>query len=338
LIVEPVAQGRRTRYIDQLQDMCARGRFAPSPTGPLHFGSLVAALASFLEARTRGGNWLIRIEDIDTPRVVPGAADDILRTLDAFGMTWDGPVVYQSRRIERYREALARLSDLGLTYPCSCSRREIARTAAPGTAVMTYPGTCRRGARHPERPTAIRLRTDDRTIGFDDGIQGLFEQHLETQVGDFVIRRADGLFAYQLAVVVDDADQGITHIVRGSDLLDSTPRQIHLQRLLGLPTPRYSHLPLAVDQRGNKLSKQTQAPPLDHSRLGHAIVAALSFLNQSPPPHLARESLATIRSWALKHWRPCRIPARTSLDAPPPAAKTAQVEKPVRQTHLTELL
>jgi glutamyl-Q tRNA(Asp) synthetase len=302
-------------------DVVHHGRFAPSPTGPLHFGSLIAALGSFLMARSCGGRWLVRIEDLDIPRVVSGAADDILRTLESFGMHWDGCAIYQSRRYEHYQSALTQLSNAGLTYPCTCSRREVAQGAADTPTGMLYPGTCRGGVRHAGRPAALRLRTDQRHITFHDRIQGSYTQHLASAVGDFVIRRSDGLFAYQLAVVVDDAEQQITHIVRGSDLLDSTPRQLYLQQLLNLPTPRYSHLPLAVDHHGHKLSKQTRATPLDRRTPGPAIVTALQFLNQKPPRELARERLETIWSWALAHWRPQRIPAEL-ISAGPVLDKT----------------
>ena len=292
--------------------MPLRGRFAPSPTGPLHFGSLIAALASFLDVRSQGGTWLVRIDDIDTPRVVPGSADDILATLERYGMTWDEPVSYQSQRIERYRTTLERLSERGFTYLCTCSRREIAQAAIAGRGGMIYPGTCRAGTRHQDRRKSIRLRTDNCTIAFHDSIQGRYSQALETEAGDFVVRRADGLFAYQLAVVVDDADQGISHVVRGSDLLGSTPRQIYLQSLLKLPTPRYSHLPLATNRHGSKLSKQTGAVALDKRNPGLIIAAALAFLNQCPPLDLGQESLATIWAWAISHWQPERIPAVTA--------------------------
>lgn len=258
--------------------------------------------------RTQGGEWLVRIEDIDTPRVVPGAAGLILRTLESFGLYWDGPVVYQSRRLVRYQQALQALLDAGCAYPCSCSRQDVSRTAAPGAGGVIYPGTCRQGPQRPERPTAIRLRTEQPTIAFQDRIQGAYGQSLETAVGDFIIRRADGLFAYQLAVVVDDAAQGVTQVVRGCDLLDSTPRRLYLQRLLGLPTPGYSHLPVAVDRYGFKLSKQTYADPLNWRRPGPTLVAALRFLGQEPPLELAGAPAAVIWSWACAHWRPERIP------------------------------
>ncbi|MFO1372807.1 MAG: tRNA glutamyl-Q(34) synthetase GluQRS [Candidatus Competibacteraceae bacterium] len=285
-----------------------RGRFAPSPTGPLHFGSLIAALGSFLDARHQDGEWWVRIEDLDPPRVVPGAALHILHTLEAHGLCWDGAVVYQSQRCAHYQAALEQLQQRGLAYPCTCSRKDLGRIARPGPAGFVYPGLCRNGVRHPGRPVAIRLRTDDGYLGFHDAIQGDYGQYLEREIGDFVIRRADGLFAYQLAVVIDDAAQGITQIVRGSDLLDSTPRQILLQRLLDLPTPAYAHLPVAVDRRGCKLSKQTRAPPLDSRRSGPTLVAALQFLGQAPPLDLALEPPAVILDWACTHWQRTQVP------------------------------
>ncbi len=234
-----------------------RGRFAPSPTGPLHFGSLVAAVGSFLHARAQGGEWRVRIEDLDPPREVSGAADDILRTLDSFGLHWDGEVMYQSRRCETYEAALAQLKDAGVLYPCACTRREIADSSVSGLEGPVYPGTCRAGLAPGRVARAWRVRTDNRAIEFEDGLQGVIRSALEDDIGDFVVQRADGFFAYQLAVVVDDAAQGISEIVRGADLLDSTPRQIHLQRLLGLPTPGYLHLPIVLNANGEKLSKQT---------------------------------------------------------------------------------
>jgi glutamyl-Q tRNA(Asp) synthetase len=248
--------------IKQGQDYDARyrGRFAPSPTGPLHFGSLVAAVGSFLEARSRGGEWLVRVEDLDPPREAAGAADLILRTLEAYGLHWDGELVFQSSRGELYQAALARLIETGAVYPCACSRREIGEAS---TMAGIYPGTCREGL-PPGRPArAMRLRVGSRAVHFLDGVQGSVEQYLDTQVGDFVIQRADGLIAYQLAVVVDDAAQGVNAVVRGSDLLESTGRQMLLQRLLGLPPVDYVHLPVATDAVGAKLSKQTGASPLD---------------------------------------------------------------------------
>ncbi|BEU22164.1 tRNA glutamyl-Q(34) synthetase GluQRS [Paraburkholderia sp. 22B1P] len=241
-----------------------RGRFAPSPTGPLHFGSLVSALASWLDARAHRGVWLVRIEDIDGPRTVPGAAEDILATLARFGMVADEPPVWQSPRMPLYQQAFERLQAAGLVYPCGCTRKEIADSLVRAHArhtTLAYPGTCRDGL-HGKPARAWRLRVPDgdaAIVTFDDGWQGRQTQNLATEVGDFVLRRADDQWAYQLAVVVDDADQGITHIVRGADLLDSTARQIYLQQCLGVPTPSYLHVPVVTNADGEKLSKQTGA-------------------------------------------------------------------------------
>ena len=295
-----------------LHRRAARGRFAPSPTGPLHFGSLIAALGSFLEARRHGGEWLLRIEDVDAPRTAPGATTVILRALERYGLLWDGPVVYQSQRTAHYQAALDCLRNAGLAYPCTCTRRELVPCPRGRDGAPIYPGTCRAGPRRPDRPPAFRLRVTDAPIQFHDAIQGEYRQRPAREVGDFVLRRADGLFAYQLAVVVDDAAQGVTQVVRGVDLLDSTPRQIVLQRLLGLPTPDYAHLPVAVDARGDKLSKQTGAPPLDERNPGPILWAALRFLGQQPPPELAWEPPPVILAWALTHWWLERAPAMRS--------------------------
>ena len=290
-----------------------RGRFAPSPTGPLHFGSLVAAVASFLDARTRGGEWLVRMEDVDTPRVVAGAADDILRTLDAFGMRWDGEVMYQSARSDAYRAALNALKREGKVYACGCSRREIADSAVAGIEGYVYPGTCRHGIAPGRAPRAWRVRTDGAAIGFDDAIQGRVFHDLEKDIGDFVLYRADSVYAYQLAVVVDDAEQGITHVVRGADLLESTPRQIHLQQLLGYTTPAYAHLPVVVNAEGQKLSKQTLAPAIAASHAAASLTHALAFLGQSPPAALAHATIEAVWQWALANWRLDRVPRARSL-------------------------
>lgn len=292
-----------------------RGRFAPSPTGPLHFGSLVAAVGSFLEARSRGGEWLVRMEDLDLPRVVPGAAEGILRVLEALGLCWDGPVLHQSARNEAYRAALSELERLGAVYPCACTRREIADSALSGIDGPVYSGTCRGGLPEGRSARALRVRTDSHPVWFDDALQGRVSQILETEVGDFVIRRADGLFAYQLAVVVDDAEQAVTHVVRGADLLDSTPRQIYLQKLLNLPTPAYLHLPVAVNARGEKLSKQTLAPAVSAASPVAVLFDVLVFLNQSPPGELREADLESFWKWAVAHWRADRLP--------PVRAKTA---------------
>jgi glutamyl-Q tRNA(Asp) synthetase len=293
-----------------------RGRFAPSPTGPLHFGSLVAAAGSFLEARTRGGDWLVRMEDLDPPRVVPGAADDILRTLEACGMQWDGPVALQSGRNDAYQAALHRLRQAGRVYPCACSRREVADSAVAGAEGPVYPGTCRRGMAGSRTARAQRLDTSGTTVEFDDALQGRIQCRLDREYGDFVLYRADGVYAYQLAVVVDDAEQGITDVVRGADLLGSTPRQIYLQQLLGLAQPRYAHLPVVVNERGEKLSKQTFAAPVDTARPLPALVAALSFLGQQPPRDLARATISELWTWAKKNWKPDRVPRVASAPAP----------------------
>ncbi|OGI42356.1 MAG: tRNA glutamyl-Q(34) synthetase GluQRS [Candidatus Muproteobacteria bacterium RBG_16_64_11] len=290
-----------------------RGRFAPSPTGPLHFGSLVAAVGSFLCARAQGGEWFVRIEDLDPPREVAGAADDILRTLDSFGLHWDGEVMYQSRRRETYEAALAQLKEAGVLYPCACTRREIADSSVSGIEGPVYPGTCRAGLSPGRVARAWRVRTDNRAIEFEDGLQGVIRSALADDIGDFVVQRADGFFAYQLAVVVDDAAQGISEIVRGADLLDSTPRQIHLQRLLGLPTPGYLHLPVVLNANGEKLSKQTQAVPLDRQAPVTALWAALAFLGQSPDPAWRTADLRSFWGEAIARWSPARLPRQRGL-------------------------
>lgn len=284
-----------------------RGRFAPSPTGPLHFGSLVAALASYLEARQQQGEWLLRMEDLDTPRNMPGAADAILRSLEAFGFEWDGAVVYQSERHDLYAAALARLQEGGLVYPCGCTRKEIADSAIHGIEGAIYPGTCRSGLPPGKTARAWRIRAENRTIGFDDAIQGHVAQNLARDIGDFVLKRADGFYAYQLAVVVDDADQAITHVVRGADLLDSTPRQIYLQQVLGLPAMHYAHIPVVLNAQGEKLSKQTQAAAVDDRQPATQLWQALDFLQQSPPAAIRNAPLADIWQWADQNWQLSRI-------------------------------
>lgn len=290
-----------------------RGRFAPSPTGPLHFGSLVAAVAGYLDARAHGGTWLLRIEDLDTPRNRPGAADAIVRTLEHAALHWDGPVTHQTARLEHYHAALKQLRDAGLLYPCSCSRREIADSmvgiSASGEA--RYSGACRGRAWDSQfpRPPAWRIRTTAHSIAFEDRLHGRFETpDLESSTGDFVLRRADGVIAYQLAVVADDAAFGITDIVRGADLLDSTFRQVFLQRTLGLRTPSYLHVPTATNARGEKLSKQTLAAPVDGPNPGPALWLALRFLGQQPPPELRRAPPRELLAWAVQHWRAGSIP------------------------------
>jgi glutamyl-Q tRNA(Asp) synthetase len=293
------------------------GRFAPSPTGALHFGSLVAATGSYLEARTQDGRWLLRIEDVDTPRMVPGAADAMLHTLAQFGFEWDGEVVWQSRRIEAYRAALETLQRQGDAYPCACSRRELASAALARDGSRRYPGTCRHGLPPGRNARAWRVRAEG-VITFDDGVQGPQCEDLARDAGDYVVRRADGLYAYQLAVVVDDAAAGVTHIVRGADLLDSTARQIHLQGLLGMTPPAYAHLPVATNAAGEKLSKQTLAQAINPEAPVAALLAALRFLGQHPPPALAQAPLAEVWQWARAHWQLAAVPRCRQAPAPEP--------------------
>ena len=284
------------------------GRFAPSPTGPLHFGSLVAALGGCLDARASGGRWLLRMEDVDEPRCSRTAADTIMRALEAFGFEWDGPVMFQSQREDRYRQMLDALRSAGRVYPCACTRRELADSALAHDGAHVYPGTCREGLPAGRAARAWRLRVEAETLCFDDALQGRVCQDLARDVGDFVLLRADGYFAYQLAVVVDDADQGITHVVRGADLLDSTPRQIFLQRCLNFATPAYAHLPIVVTAQGEKLSKQTLAAPVDQGNAESALVRALDFLGQRPPPELGAASVGEIWQWARAHWKLADVP------------------------------
>lgn len=283
-----------------------RGRFAPSPTGALHFGSLVAAVASYLDATVAGGDWILRIEDLDTPRVVPGSADLILRTLESFGFEWSGPVLYQSQRTAAYGAALDQLLKSGHAFYCSCSRTEIQAfqpSRSRKSDELFYPGWCRERVRVPDRPLAVRFRVSNEVIRFEDLVQGALGIDLATDCGDFVIRRRDGLFAYQLAVVVDDAAQGITHIVRGADLLGSTPRQIALQQTLGFACPTYAHVPLATDNNGIKLSKSAGAGALDLDRPSLELWRALRFLRQSPPLELRLSGLPEIWEWGKRNWQ-----------------------------------
>lgn len=285
-----------------------RGRFAPSPTGPLHFGSLIAALGSYLCARKAHGEWHVRIDDLDRPRVVPGVADDILRTLEQFGFEWSGPVVYQSQREDAYAAALEELRRGGHLFECSCSRRELLALARdPSVAVETeelrYPGLCRQQPLAPDRPTATRFRVSDGLVTFNDRLQGTIATNVQYESGDFVVRRRDGLFAYQLACVVDDHAQGFTHVVRGVDLLGSTARQVLLQRALRYTLPAYAHLPLITDAEGRKLSKSSAAPAIEGSQASTLLWQALTSLHQQPPRALEKAELQEIWTWALEHWR-----------------------------------
>ena len=296
--------------------MSYRGRFAPSPTGPLHFGSLVAAVAGWVDARAAGGQWLVRIEDLDTPRCVPGAEADILEALRAFGLRWDGEIVRQDDRRALYAQALERLRAAGATYRCACSRREIADSGLRGPEGAVYPGTCRDRAIAAHEACAWRLRVPPGGVEFEDRVQGRIRQDVARDIGDFVLRRRDGLHAYQLAVVVDDAEQGITDVVRGADLLASTPRQIVLQRALALPTPRYLHFPVATDAHGGKLSKQNLAPALDGERAASRLPAALAFLGQEVAEASSPRSLL---EEAVRRWSPERIPRANAARAAPAA-------------------
>jgi len=288
-----------------------RGRFAPSPTGPLHFGSLVAALGSYLDARASGGQWLLRIEDVDRPRTVRGAADAILRTLAGFGFEWDGEVLAQSARLDRYHAALVRLQADGDVYPCSCSRSEIAAATAQRSidGGLLYPGICRSGLGEGLAARAWRLRVSDKAISFVDRIQGPSAQNLAREVGDFVLLRADGQYAYQLAVVVDDAAQGVNAVVRGVDLLDSTARQIWLQERLDVSTPSYAHLPVVVNSAGEKLSKQTLAAAVDDAGGSAVLARAMAFLGQPVPAALCGAPVAEFWPWAIADWSIARVPA-----------------------------
>jgi len=289
--------------------MTYRGRFAPSPTGPLHFGSLVSALASWLDARAHRGAWLVRIEDIDGPRTVPGAAEAILATLERFGLFADEPPIWQSQRTTRYQQALDQLKSARRVYPCGCTRKEIADSllrAHARNTTLAYPGTCRAGL-HGKPARAWRLRVPDgdaALIAFDDRWQGRQTQNLATEVGDFVLRRADDQWAYQLAVVVDDADADITHIVRGVDLMDSTARQIYLQRCLGVATPEYLHVPVVTNEHGEKLSKQNGATALDGNQPLDALRAAARHLGLDlggePATTLEQFHGAAIAMWAKR--------------------------------------
>jgi glutamyl-Q tRNA(Asp) synthetase len=284
---------RITRYV---------GRFAPSPTGPLHVGSLLTAVASFLHARQAGGRWLVRIDDIDPPREVPGASDAILRALEAFALHWDGSPLYQSTRLAAYFEAARSLKARGSAYPCSCTRRDLASFGG------RYPGTCRTRITHPRR-TALRVRIDadapEAIVSFRDGLQGSTRCDLPATSGDYVIVRRDGLPAYHLACALDDAWQQVTDVVRGVDLLDSTSVHVHLQGVLGLPTPRYFHLPVIVNENGEKLSKQTGAAPIATTPSGRSATAThvLALLGLEPPGELHGAPPAELWAWAVKYWQ-----------------------------------
>jgi glutamyl-Q tRNA(Asp) synthetase len=293
------------------------GRFAPSPTGPLHFGSLVCALASFVDARHHQGQWLVRIEDIDPPREIPGATTTIIKQLESHGLLWDGDLLYQSQRSDAYEAALAQLHRDGLSYSCDCNRQRVSELGG------IYDGRCRRRQVGPDSAIRLRLPEDDNNsiFAFDDLIMGLHQQNLCSDVGDFVIHRRDRLFSYQLAVTVDDQFQKVSHIIRGADLLDSTPRQLYLQRCLGASAEQtaamhYGHLPLAINSQGQKLSKQNHAPSLIPGEESSNLWVALQWLQQAPPIELRSEDSATILSWAISNWSMARIPNSGEIPAP----------------------
>lgn len=297
------------------------GRFAPSPTGPLHFGSLLTALASYLEVKKHNGMWLVRMEDLDKPREIQGAADHILHTLEAYCLHWDNEVIYQSQRNDLYELALNQLDHQKLIYACRCSRKEIqdsiinAQEIRTGLDGVIYPGTCRK-KNIIKPPYAIRLKTLDKQISFNDLIQGQNTQNLAKEIGDFVIKRSDGLFSYQLAVVVDDHLQGITHVVRGADLLDSSIRQIYLQDLLGYTPIQYAHIPAAHNIQGEKLSKQTMAEAILAQDASKNIHRALCFLGQSPPRDLLTVKAPQILTWAIENWDISKVPKQKSITTP----------------------
>ncbi len=280
-----------------------KGRFAPSPTGAVHFGTLLAAVGSYLQAKKNDGEWLIRMEDVDLTRKVEGADTDILHTLEAFGFEWQGEILYQSTQNEYYEEALQQLIERSLVFPCTCSRKQLAETGSD-----IYPGNCRLRQLPEKSEHALRVLAQNITINFTDAVMGKQSQNMARQCGDFIIKRRDDLFAYQLAVVVDDATQGITEIVRGADLLDSTPRQIYLQQLLGYMTPTYCHLPLAVDADGNKISKSEGAARVDVKYKEKQLCDVLAFLGQKPPADLTTCNINDIWQWAVNNWNINAVP------------------------------
>ena len=282
------------------------GRFAPTPSGYLHFGSLVAALASYLDARAVGGRWLLRMEDLDPPREVPGAQAAILKSLENYGLHWDGELVRQSERHDAYAALVDELLQRGLAYACTCSRKQLEGYQG------IYPGFCRE-AGHAQDNAAIRLRVPESRYGFVDRVQGQYSQHLGREVGDFVIRRRDGLYAYQLAVVLDDGWQGVTDVVRGADLLDSTPRQLYLQELLGLTQPRYLHVPLIIQPDGHKLGKSYRSPPLPADQATPMLLRALRALGQPLPDGGEQARAEELLRWASQHWDASRIPRTRTL-------------------------
>lgn len=282
-----------------------RGRFAPTPSGPLHFGSIIAAVGSYLQARHNQGEWHVRIEDIDQPRTDPDATCSILMCLEKFGLHWDGDILYQSQRQDRYNEIIRQLEKAELVFPCACTRKQL--PAGP------YPGNCRKGLPAGKTGRSLRMKSSDRIVSFTDAVQGGYQQNIKTEVGDFVIHRGDDIASYHLCVVADDHDTGITEIVRGLDLIDSTPRQIYLQQALGYNQPGYCHMPIAVNSDGNKLSKQTMAEPVEPENAEEILLAALKFLGQEPENALAGSPVDEILSWGVSHWQLSKIPKESKI-------------------------
>lgn len=289
--------------------MIYRGRFAPTPSGPLHAGSLLTALASFLDAKSKGGVWLLRIDDLDAPRCMPGATDEILRQLEAHGLHWDEAVRYQSQHVKEYEVALIALGTRARLYPCRCTRADLKRDSHAGPDDAVYSGRCR-GTQTGDDPHSLRVHVTTGVLELNDPSQGHLRRNRMHDIGDFVVRRNDGAIAYQLACVVDEAAQGITDVVRGADLIGSSFRQIHLQGLLNLSTPRYRHLPVLLDAQGRKLSKQNHAAPLSLERASSQLLDTLHLLGQTAPPDLTGADTETVLAWAIKHWNPSLIPTR----------------------------
>lgn len=284
-----------------------RGRFAPTPSGPLHLGSLFTALASWLDARSQQGIWLIRMDDLDAPRCMPGAADTILAQLDQHGLCWDEAPRYQSKHVGDYLAALAELQEQQLLYRCSCTRMELQAESLKGPDGPVYTGRCQLQPRHPERMTALRFRVPPGTLLLDDEWQGEQRREVLNEIGDFVLQRSDGIVGYQLACVIDEAAQGITQVIRGSDLLGSSFRQRLLQTALGYQVPHYCHLPVLGDGSGRKLSKQNHAPAITAAEAPQNLWHCLRLLNQDPPAALAHEAPSVILQWAAREWRPQNI-------------------------------
>ena len=282
-----------------------RGRFAPTPSGPLHFGSIIAALGSFLQAKSNQGKWLVRIDDIDVARSVSGIDKVILQQLEQLGLYWDEEIVYQSERLDLYQTALDKLESLNGVFPCCCSRKELAG--------KPYPGTCRKGIKPNQVARSIRLKTNNKAVGIIDQLQGNYTQQLESEIGDFIIKRADGYFAYHLATVIDDADQNITEVVRGIDLLESTPRQVYLQEKLDIVTPDYIHLPIAIDKSGKKISKSVNAQAVSKDNSVEILHKALSFLNLKPPEQLITSDVETILNWGKENWSISKLPKEKEI-------------------------